>query len=299
MKKKYVIIILLLLFVLAVAFTVFWVRSDTWERRLLDAEDEITDSADADVLVTGKYQKVNGVLYYVKDSRNVLLARQEGKETEVCQNVDSFFIWKERLFVCDSKESILYWMEEDGYKHLVMPEVHCAGVINNRLYVAKWEELYYYDCDEQTGTKIADFTEKDGGIHISDIVFVNGYVVRLIPDKGIWAFSLKDRHIYEYDFPFDIEEGGFYTTLGGHGGAIFLSVYRTDSEEMGTSLLTRKTSEMNGIYKYNLKTGAASKVSEQSGDDLFSIGKDLYVVDKGIFTQRIKKVDLANPESKS
>lgn len=290
--KRCIRTILFLVFAGIIVLGILWVRDNTWEKKVLKAEDEIEDSSNTDVLMTNIYQKVKDTLYYIKEREHVLLARHGGKEKEVCQNVSEFFIWKERLYILDSDRSDLFWVSEDGDRHIVMPGVIRAGVINNQLYIVTEEELYSYDCDKQEGTRIADLTEsEEGGVTISDTVFVNGYIVRLIPDKGIWVFSVKGKKICIYDFPFTVEHRGFYTTLGRHQETIFLSVYRINSEEIGTCLFTRKENEKNGIYKYNLKTGEYSKVSEQSGDDLISIGKDLYVTEKGIFIQKMSKVE--------
>lgn len=291
-KKRCIRAILFLVFAGIIVLGILWVRDNTWEKKVLKAEDEIEDSSNTDVLMTNIYQKVKDTLYYIKEREHVLLARHGGKEKEVCQNVSEFFIWKERLYILDSDRSDLFWVSEDGDRHIVMPDVIRAGVINNQLYIVTEEELYSYDCDKQEGTRIADLTEsEEGGVTISDTVFVNGYIVRLIPDRGIWVFSVKGKKICIYDFPFTVEHRGFYTTLGRHQETIFLSVYRTNSEEIGTCLFTRKANEKNGIYKYNLKTGEYSKVSKQSGDDLISIGKDLYVTEKGIFIQKMSKVE--------
>lgn len=297
--KKHIKIILPLVFAIIFILGVLWVRNGTWiengtwERKVLEAEDKIEDSSNADVLMTNTYQKIKDTLYYVKEKDNVLLARQGGKEREICQNVSEFFIWEKRLYILDSGRGDLFWVSETGDRHIIMPYVVRAGVINDQLYIVTEEKLYYYDCDEQTGTEIADLTEsEDGGVTISDTVFVNDYVVRLIPDKGIWVFSVKNRKTYMHEFPFKAGKEEFYKALGEHQGTVFLSVYRTNSEEIGSCLLTRKTNGKNGIYKYNLKTGEALKVSEQSGDGLFSIGKELYVVENGFFVKRLKKVNL-------
>ncbi len=291
-KKRCIRAILFLVFAGIIVLGILWVRDNTWEKKVLKVEDEIEDSSNTDVLMTNIYQKVKDTLYYIKEREHVLLARHGGKEKEVCQNVSEFFIWKERLYILDSDRSDLFWVSEDGDRHIVMPGVIRAGVINNQLFIVTEEELYYYDCDKQEGTRIADLTEsEDGGVTISDTVFVNGYIVRLIPDRGVWVFAVKDRNTYMYEFPFKVETEGFYTTLGIHHGTVFLSIYQDDGSEMGSAFFTRKENEKNGIYKYNLKTGEYSKVSEQSGDDLISIGKDLYVTEKGIFIQKMSKVE--------